>query len=278
MPLFRNPSSTPYSTPAKVMTVGKDVFSFGSDNLKSNPAGPAAPSAPTLSVTANASANIAGTVYSQVVYVFPGSSPAQVNPQTLPMGFASAQSNIAVLTGNAVVVTSPTASSDLDSIAIGYNVFAGYTANTANLINTDYVIPIGTNYTITNSARLLQNTGQASTQFSSPTNSFSYEAAPTANTAGLQHAIPVGGSNFLGTKNISFRTAFANAAVTSANIQIQVAYQDGPNNYTTIATSNVTANVGDYQVIPNINAKFVRAYVANLAPSTAQLAVALRVD
>lgn len=259
MPAYIIPNR--YTTP-KYATIGHEVYSFGYDNLNANPQGPAAPTAPTLTANVSATGNLTNAqVFVQTVYVFPGSSPAQVNPATMPMGFGSATSNITLSGSNtAVIVTSPGQSTDVGNIAIGYNVFAGSNANVITLVNTNAIVPIGTNYTIQTTAQLGAPTGGIG-YASSPTPTYNSEVL-TANTAGLQFAVPISGSNFQGIKCLSWKTTYANGTPSSANIWIQGAYEDNANSYVTLDYSTNTA--GELRVINPINAKFIRAYCSNV--------------
>ncbi len=250
-------------------TIGRPVYSFGFNNNQNNPQGPPAPGTPSLSLSANANANIAGTLFVKTTYSFPTQATV-VSPNSTLQGFVSNTSNIAATIGNAVVVTSPNASADLNSAAIGYNVFAGYTANTANLVN-NYVIPIGTNFNITSNVQL-QQIGGAQTGTTSKTNTLTTESI-TAGEAGLQYTIPVAGTDFVGGKTVTLYTRYVTAP-TSINIALQAAFVDGPNTYSNIAFSTNTA--GDFITLPNINASFIRAYVVSGNSNAA--VVGLRID
>jgi len=272
MPTYQTPNK--YTQP-KYATIGQEVYSFGSTNLTTYPTGPAAPVTPVIAAVANANASITGTVFVQTAYVYPGSGPMQVGPSVLPMGFASAQSNVAVTTGNAVVVQSPEPSSDIANIAIGYNVFAGLSSTTANLVNTNAIVPIGTAYSITLPTQLGKATGGASTYYSSPTDTTQGEVV-TANTAGQQFGIPISGSNFQGFKNLSWKVNYSNGTPSSANIVLQAAYVDNTNNYSNIDYTTNTA--GDFRVVNPINAKFVRAFCATAPANTISTTVSFRIE
>ena len=273
MPNYSAPNQYSFT---KYAVIGKTVYSFGYDNNTTYPKGPPAPTLPTL--TANTSVSNGNlnnaNVWVQTVYVFPGSGPQQVNPQTMPMGFASNIANISLSgASNAVVVTSPGPSLDSGNLAIGYNVFAGSNANVITLVNTNAIVPIGTNYTIQNTTQLGAATGGIGYN-SSPTPTYTGEVL-TVN-AGMQFGIPVSSSNFLGPKSLSWRTAFANGTPSSSNIALQGAYVDNANSYVNLDFSTNTA--GELRVINPINVNFVRANVITAPANTITSIVSIRID
>jgi hypothetical protein len=267
------PSYSQYNKTAA--SIGRQYFSIGYDNSVSPAVGPPAPANLTITTSNVAGGNVSGNVFVAADYVFPSPTPGVVSPTTLPNGFVSNIANVSLTNANnSVTVTSPSASADIGNLAIGYNVFAGANANVLTLVNTSNVIPLGQNFVIKNASKVgnIIN-GSFVAGRSSITNTYTGESL-TANTAGAQFNIPIGASNFLGSKSLTWKTTFAGVP-SSVNVAIQGAYQDGPNNYVTLDYSTSTA--GEVRVINPINVNFVRAYcvsVANGTPAT----VSIRVD
>jgi len=270
MPQYLIPNTSNLGT-IQYATIGRPVYSFGYSNNQKYPLGPPSPGNVALSTTSNSSANIAGTLFVQTTYSFP-SAAGIVSPNSSPQGFPSNIANIAVTAGNGVIVTSPAASLDINGSAVGYNVFAGYSANTANLVNNS-IIPIGTNFNITSNVQL-QGIGGAIIGLSSKTNTLTPEFV-TNGEAGLQFAIPVSGSNFLGQKSITVHTKYVPAA-NSVNVAVQYADIDGMNNYTNVAF--LTNPAGDFITLSPVNAGFVRAFIINSPGAANSAIISFRID
>ena len=260
----------------KYATIGRNVYGFGYTNNTTYPKGPVSPAAPTLTTFPNAAATInSSNVNVKLVYVYPGSTPAQVNPATMPMGFASPVSNIAVSSGSQINIASPGYGSDNANLVIGYNVFAGSTAATCNLVNTDAIVPISDNYVLSIESQLDKATGGTCSWLSSPTNTITYEAVTTGE-RGLQFAIPTSGSNFLGIKAISWKTQFGNTTPSTSNIALQAAYEDNDKDYVDV---DYSTNVnGEIRTVNPGNYKFVRPRIVAAPSADATVSVSIRVD
>ena len=258
MPAYKDPKSN--LGQINYATIGRPVYLFGFDNNSLQPQGPPAPVKPVLTVFTNVGATLAGTgnLFVTTTYVYPGSSPATVSPNSLPQGFPSLTANIACPLGKQVNIAAIGNSLDVGQLAIGYNVFAGFNGN-VNLINTS-VIPIGTAYAITSNA--ISVLGGVTVNVSSRTNTYTPEVI-TSNVASIQFGIPVSGSNFVGNRNISWRVGYGNGTPASASVALQVAYQDNANSYMTVDSTANTA--GDFRTITNVSAKFFRAIITGAA-------------